>query len=114
MKKAALIFTLKILSIPILLTLFSYYFSNKTKLSEFQNYYNYLFDVLIVFVSGIITYVIILKNNQRKETALEALKNSIESMRISNERYNIVAKATSDSIWDWQFSNNTFIWNKGI
>ena len=32
----------------------------------------------------------------------------------SNERYDIVAKATSDTIWDWKIEDDSIIWNKGI
>jgi PAS domain S-box-containing protein len=32
----------------------------------------------------------------------------------SNERYDIVAKATSDTIWDWKIQEDEFAWNKGI
>ncbi len=38
---------------------------------------------------------------QRKETE--------EALKISNERYEIVAKATNDSMWDWDFVTNTVI-----
>jgi PAS domain S-box-containing protein len=37
-----------------------------------------------------------------------------EKMRLNIERYNIISKATSDTIWDWNLSTNTIIWNKGI
>jgi PAS domain S-box-containing protein len=30
------------------------------------------------------------------------------------ERYNIVSKATSDVIWDWDFESNMITWNKAI
>lgn len=32
----------------------------------------------------------------------------------AKERYDIVAKATSDTIWDWNIKEDTFDWNKGI
>ncbi len=32
----------------------------------------------------------------------------------SNERYNIVAKATSDVIWDWDMKNDQIVWNPGV
>jgi PAS domain S-box-containing protein len=35
-------------------------------------------------------------------------------LKISNERYEIVSKATSDTIWDWNLENDDFFWNKGI
>lgn len=36
-------------------------------------------------------------------------KKAEETARISNERYNIVAKATNDSIWDWDLITNNVI-----
>jgi len=35
-------------------------------------------------------------------------------LKISNERYEIVSKATSDTVWDWNLVNDDFFWNKGI
>jgi len=35
-------------------------------------------------------------------------------MRVNAERYNIISKATSDTIWDWNLLTNTRVWNKGI
>ena len=32
----------------------------------------------------------------------------------AKERYDIVAKATSDTIWDWNIQEDDFSWNKGI
>lgn len=32
----------------------------------------------------------------------------------AKERYDIVAKATSDTIWDWDIQDDNFTWNKGI
>jgi PAS domain S-box-containing protein len=37
-----------------------------------------------------------------------------EELFSSNERYDIVAKATSDTIWDWDIKSGKFIFNKGI
>ncbi|MFP5039463.1 PAS domain-containing protein [Parasediminibacterium sp. JCM 36343] len=50
----------------------------------------------------------------------KSLTYSIERKRIeqklikSNERYEIVAKATSDTIWDWDIANKTVVCNHGI
>ncbi len=37
-----------------------------------------------------------------------------ESIRKSNDRYDIVAKATSDVIWDWDLLHDSIMWNKGL
>lgn len=57
---------------------------------------------------------------QNKETALFLVTDftsSIESerkIRESAERFNIVSKATSDTIWDYTLSTNQIVWNRGI
>jgi two-component system sensor histidine kinase UhpB len=37
-----------------------------------------------------------------------------ESLRISNERFNIVSKATNDAIWDWDLITGHVFWNDAI
>lgn len=37
-----------------------------------------------------------------------------ESLRISNERFNIVSKATNDAIWDWDLTTGHVFWNEAI
>ncbi len=41
-------------------------------------------------------------------------RNSLEETESAKERYDIVAKATSDTIWDWKIQEDGFSWNKGI
>jgi PAS domain S-box-containing protein len=41
-------------------------------------------------------------------------RNAVEETESAKERYDIVAKATSDTIWDWKIEKDTFLWNKGI
>lgn len=43
----------------------------------------------------------------------ERVQNEVK-MQLNVERYNIISKATSDTIWDWNLVNNTIVWNKGI
>lgn len=37
-----------------------------------------------------------------------------QQLKQAMDRYDIVAKATSDTIWDWKIQEDSFIWNKGI
>jgi two-component system, NarL family, sensor histidine kinase UhpB len=37
-----------------------------------------------------------------------------ESLRISNERFNIVSKATNDAIWDWNLRTGNVFWNDAV
>ena len=39
---------------------------------------------------------------------------AVDDIKKWNERYDIVAKATSDVIWDWDFTTNEVFWNKGL
>lgn len=41
-------------------------------------------------------------------------KNTHEKIRESKERYDIIAKATNDTIWDWDLKTDFIKWNKGI
>ena len=39
---------------------------------------------------------------------------SERKLRAHSERFDILSKATSDTIWDWSLAQNTILWNKGI
>src|SRR5690606_35870426 len=41
-------------------------------------------------------------------------RNALKDTERAKERYDIVAKATSDTIWDWNIEKDQFVWNKGI
>ena len=41
-------------------------------------------------------------------------RNAADNIKKSNERYDIVVKATSNIIWDWNIVTNTMFWNKGL
>jgi PAS domain S-box-containing protein len=55
-------------------------------------------------VSGIIA-------NSRDVT--ERINNDIK-VQESIERFNVLSKATSDAVWDWDMKDDKLIWNKGI
>lgn len=40
-------------------------------------------------------------------------KRAEEALRLSQERFELVARATSDAVWDWDFSTNDIWWNEG-
>ncbi|MCF8244467.1 MAG: PAS domain S-box protein [Saprospiraceae bacterium] len=44
---------------------------------------------------------------------ITAQKQAAESLRISNERYELATKATNDAIWDWNLVNNEHYWTDG-
>lgn len=41
-------------------------------------------------------------------------KKTLEKLRISNERYEFVNKATQDTIWEWDYEKNEGCWGEGI
>lgn len=45
---------------------------------------------------------------------LVAKNKAVTETRSAREQYEIVAKATSDTIWDWNVQTDKFSWNKGI
>lgn len=114
MKKSALQYTLILVSIPTLLVLIGHNILNHLKSNPNYDFFNLLKDFIILFISAVVAYNVILNNNARNKRIFEKIKQNNEEMRLSNERYNIVAKATSDTIWDWKLDDDTFIWNKGI
>ena len=76
--------------------------------------YSYIKDLVLILISGIIFKIILHKNDQKKISVFEKLKDTNNEIKESNERYDIVAKATSDTIWDWKIEDDSLIWNKGI
>lgn len=71
-------------------------------------------DITFIALSGIIFKIILKKNDFQNHKIFEKLQETNEEIKDSNERYDIVAKATSDTIWDWKIQEDSFIWNKGI
>ena len=53
-------------------------------------------------------------NEVKNKSVFEKLKQTNEEIKESNEKYDIVAKATSDTIWDWKIQEDSFNWNQGI
>ena len=41
-------------------------------------------------------------------------RDAADDISKSNERYNVVAKATSDIVWDWDLKTSKIFWNKGL
>lgn len=76
--------------------------------------YSFSKDLGLVFLAGIIFKYVLSKNDTRNSKIFESLQKSNEEILKSNERYDIVAKATSDTIWDWKILEDDFVWNKGI
>jgi PAS domain S-box-containing protein len=110
--------TNQILIIYILISLFvaivSYKISQRYISVESSVFYSFIKDLIFVVATGSIFKLILSKNDNRNIAIFEELKNTNNEIKESNEKFDIVAKATSDTIWDWKIQENSFTWNKGI
>lgn len=76
--------------------------------------YSYTKDLLFIIFSGLVLKIILYRNEKIDKSVFEKLQLTNIKIKESNERYDIVAKATSDTIWDWKMDDDSLIWNKGI
>lgn len=76
--------------------------------------YSYTKDLLFIIFSGLVLKIILYRNERINKSVFEKLQLTNIKIKESNERYDIVAKATSDTIWDWKMDDDSLIWNKGI
>ncbi|MGO4818043.1 PAS domain-containing sensor histidine kinase [Flavobacterium sp. W22_SRS_FP1] len=86
------------------------------KFSLVENYplYGFLKDITLILCTGIAYRYILSKNQNQDKKVLEKLQSTNNAIKESNEKYDIVAKATSDTIWDWKIQEDKLFWNKGI
>ena len=92
--------------------LFVFYFPESSNETLFK--YCFTKDLIYIIFSGLILKFILYKNEIRNKLVFKKLKVTNIEIKESNERYDIVAKATSDTIWDWKIEDDSIIWNKGI
>lgn len=71
-------------------------------------------DLFFVGIAAAFLYYVLGKSEENSVAFIDTLKRTDDEIKESNERYDIVAKATSDTIWDWKIQEDYFIWNKGI
>ncbi|KQW97390.1 PAS domain-containing sensor histidine kinase [Flavobacterium sp. Root420] len=110
--------TLQITLIYIIISLFMAIICHKLLTNYFSSTENYnLFlikDFFFILATGLVFKYILSKNEVRNKSVFEKLKQTNEEIKESNEKYDIVAKATSDTIWDWKIQEDSISWNKGI
>lgn len=82
--------------------------------NENTSLYFYIRDFVFILISGLILKLILHNNEENNKSVFEKLQITNNEILESNERYDIVAKATSDTIWDWKIEDDSFLWNKGI
>lgn len=87
----------------------------KSYTSDFDPYFfNFIKDLIFIIFTGLLFRYILSKNDKRNTIFYENLQKTNEKIKESNEKYDIVAKATSDTIWDWNIPEDHISWNKGI
>lgn len=110
--------TLQITLIYIIISLFMAIICHKLLTNYFspaENYNLFLIkDFSFILATGLVFKYILSKNEIRNKSVFEKLKQTNEDIKESNEKYDIVAKATSDTIWDWKIQEDSISWNKGI
>lgn len=84
--------------------------------SSYLDCYNFSFikDIFFITITGILFRYILSKNDKRNTEINKNLRQTNDKLKESNDKYDIVAKATSDTIWDWKISEDQITWNKGI
>ncbi|SHM17176.1 sensor histidine kinase [Flavobacterium saccharophilum] len=110
--------TLQITLIYIIISLFMTIICHKLLTIYFSPTENYnLFlakDIFFILATGLVFKYILSKNEVKNKSVFEKLKQTNEEIKESNEKYDIVAKATSDTIWDWKIQEDSISWNRGI
>jgi len=110
--------TTKITTVYILiasvLAVFLYKISSLYLNKEHYLLFNLFKDFILILLTGAAFRYILSKNETRSKTIFERLKNTNNEIKESNEKYDIVSKATSDTIWDWKIQEDKMIWSKGI
>jgi len=98
----------------LLLALTSHNYIVKYTSQENHSFYHFLLVLFFVFTTPIAFIYLLYLNNKLNKSNVYHLEKTNDELYKSNERYDIVTKATSDTIWDWDIKTGGFIWNKGI
>lgn len=106
----ALIYLLIALFAAIIFHKMSVSYSNVFDLQE----YNFIKDIFLISLTAGALKFILTKNDKRNSSYLSELQKTNEEIKESNDRYDIVAKATSDIIRDWNIQSDKLQWSLGI
>ncbi|GGA75812.1 hypothetical protein GCM10008015_15540 [Flavobacterium palustre] len=97
-----------------ILAVFLYKITSLYFKQEDQLIFNLFKDFILILLTGFAFRYILSKNERRNKTIFERLENTNNEIKESNQKYDIVSKATSDTIWDWKIQEDKMIWSKGI
>ncbi|MCZ8169530.1 MAG: PAS domain-containing protein [Flavobacterium sp.] len=101
--------------LPVFLTLFALIFAGMVVVTQWNNP-TWQLGIGLGLALGIalFTTYFLAQKIGTTERYMAQFESEFSELSISNERFEIVSKATSDTIWDWDVKTNSFIWNKGI
>ena len=101
--------------LPVFLTLFALIFTGMVVVTQWNNP-SWQLGIGLGLALGIalFTTYFLAQKIGTTERYMAQFESEFSELSISNERFEIVSKATSDTIWDWDVKTNSFIWNKGI
>jgi PAS domain S-box-containing protein len=114
MKNRANQTTLIYILIALFIAIISYEFANQYSSNLNAYSFGFIKDIFFIITTGLLFRYILHKNSKRYTEIYKNLKQTNVKLKESNEKYDIVAKATSDTIWDWKIPEDNFTWNKGI
>jgi PAS domain S-box-containing protein len=106
--------TISYILIAVFVAIVFYKISIKYYYLNYYKIFNFTKDLALVFLTAIVFRYILSKHDNRNKIIFEKLKKTNDEIKESNEKYDIVAKATSDTIWDWKIQKDKLFWNKGI
>lgn len=110
--------TNQIITIYLVISLFMAIVCHKLLLTNLNDseyhYYSFIKDLFFIISIGFLFKYILSKNDQYNKLNIDELQKINEKIIQSNEKYDIVTKATSDTIWEWKILNDDISWNKGI
>lgn len=76
--------------------------------------YSLIENIVFIVVSASFLKYILHTKDIKNTSVFNKLTNTNIEIKESNERYDIVSKATSDIIWDWKIQEDYMSWNRGI
>jgi PAS domain S-box-containing protein len=100
--------------IAVILATFLYKLSSLFLETENLLLFNLFKDFILIIITAITIRVILTKKETKNKLIFERLENTNKEIKESNDKYDIVSKATSDTIWDWKIQEDKLNWNKGI
>lgn len=106
--------TIIYLLIAVVLATFLYKITSLYLEPENYLFFNLLKDFILIFLTAFAIRLILTKNENKNKIIFERLENTNHEIKESNQKYDIVSKATSDTIWDWKIQEDKMIWSKGI